>query len=301
MLVPGSALGRLPKLTNLYLDFNRVAALSSEILGSINSGDIRYMSLSRNVIRELPGGSFKLFKNLIYLDLLGNSLTEINAEMFEGLEKSLMELKLGQNKITTIGSVPLNLNQLRRLDLSHNNIVDVPKNAFEGVRNLVYLNFSHNHHLAPIPATLMIPLTKLQFLDLSNIGLRNIHSDFLSMNTNLRTIVMRNNKLTDILEASFNNLRNLTVVDLSFNNIMTIKAGSFINTMNMKTLLLRGNNINAIKGEMFNTGTGIEEIDLSENQISYIFQTSFKIHPRLRKLNLSNNRFNFFPAATISG
>lgn len=129
------------------------------------------MSLSRNVIRELPGGSFKMFKNLIYLDLLGNSLTEINAEMFEGLEKSLMELKLGQNKITAITN-PLNLNQLRRLDLSHNNIVDVPKNAFDGIYNLLFLNFSHNHHLAPIPSTLLKPLTRLQFLDLSNIGLR---------------------------------------------------------------------------------------------------------------------------------
>lgn len=258
------------------------------------------MSLSRNVIRELPGGSFKLFKNLVYLDLLGNSLTEINAEMFEGLEKSLMELKLGQNKITTITN-SLNLHQLRRLDLSNNNIVEVNKNVFEGVSNLLFLNFSHNHHLAPVPSNLLRPLTKLQYVDLSNIGLRNFNSEFFATNTNLRTVILRKNKITEITEASFKNLRNLTVIDLSFNMIMTMKPGAFINTMSMKTLLLKGNQLNAFKGEIFNTGTGLEEIDLSDNQISYIFQTSFKIHPRLKKLNLSSNKFNFFPAATISG
>lgn len=67
LLIPGSALGRLSRLSNLYLDYNRVAALSSDILGSIQPEDIRYLSLSRNVIRELPAGSFQSFKNLLFL------------------------------------------------------------------------------------------------------------------------------------------------------------------------------------------------------------------------------------------
>jgi Leucine-rich repeat (LRR) protein len=225
LLIPGSALGRVGKLSNLYLDYNRVAALSSEILGSINAADIRYLSLSRNVIRELPGGSFKMFKNLIYLDLLGNSLTELNSEMFDGLENSLMELKLGQNKISTIGNIPLKLYQLKRLDLSYNNIVDIPRNAFEKVENLIYLNVSHNSHLAPIPMSIINSLHRLQVIDLSNIGLRNIHNELFSMSNGLKVIIMRNNKITEIGEASFNNLRNLTTIDLSNNMISSIKPG----------------------------------------------------------------------------
>lgn len=301
LLIPGSALGRLPKLSNLYLDYNRVAALSTEILGSIQAEDIRYMSLSRNVIRELPGGSFQSFKNLLFLDLSGNSLAILNAEMFAGLENSLMELKLGQNKITNIGNISLKLTQLRRLDLSYNNIVDIPRNAFEGVENLLYLNLSNNHHLAPMPVNIIKSLTKLQTFDLSNVGLRTVQPEIFSKSPNLKSIYLKNNKISELADGTFNNLRNLTTVDLSFNNIMTIKPGTFINAMNIRFLSLKGNQLSAFRGEIFNTGTGLEELDISDNQLSYLFPTSFRIHPRLKRLVASNNKFNFFPAAIIAG
>lgn len=301
LLIPGSALGRLPKLSNLYLDYNRVAALSSDILGSIQAEDIRYMSLSRNVIRELPGGSFQMFKNLLFLDLSGNSLAILNAEMFVGLENSLMELKLSQNKITNIGNIPLKLSQLIRLDLSHNNLVDIPRNAFEGVEKLSYLNLSNNHHLAPMPSNIIVSLTSLQVLDISNVGLRTVQSELFSKSPNLMSIYLKNNKISEISDGTFNNLRNLTTVDLSYNNIMTIKPGAFINAMNIRSLSLKGNQLSAFKGEIFNTGTGLEELDISENQLSYLFPTSFRIHPRLKRLVASNNKFNFFPAAIIAG
>lgn len=301
LLIPGSALGRLPKLSNLYLDYNRVAALSSDILGSIQAEDIRYMSLSRNVIRELPGGSFQMFKNLLYLDLSGNSLAILNAEMFFGLENSLMELRLGQNKITNIGSVPLKLTQLRRLDLSHNSIVDIPRNAFEGVENLIYLNLSSNHHLDPMPTGIISPLTRLQTFDLSNVGLRTVQPEMFSKSPNLKSIYLKNNKIGELAEGTFNNLRNLTTVDLSYNNIMSIRPGTFINVMNIRILSLKGNQLSAFKGEIFNTGTGLEELDISDNHLSYLFPTSFRIHPRLKRLVASNNKFNFFPASIIAG
>lgn len=294
-------MGRLPKLSNLYLDYNRVAALSSDILGSIQAEDIRYLSLSRNVIRELPGGSFQMFKNLLFLDLSGNSLAILNAEMFVGLENSIMELRLGQNKITNIGNIPLKLNQLRRLDLSYNNIVDIPRNAFDGVENLMYLNLSNNHHLAPMPVTLISKLNRLQVFDLSNVGLRNIQPELFARTQNLKTIYLRHNKISELTESTFSNMRNLTTVDLSFNNIMTIKPGTFINAMNIRVLSLKGNQLSAFKGEIFNTGTGLEELDISDNQLSYLFPTSFRIHPRLKRLVASNNKFNFFPAAIIAG
>lgn len=299
LLIPGSALGRLPKLSNLYLDYNRVAALSSDILGSVQPEDIRYMSLSRNVIRELPGGSFQLFKNLLYLDLSGNSLATINSEMFMGLENSLLELKIGQNRITSVGSHPLSLNRLRRLDLSHNNIVDIPNNAFEGVGQLVYLNLSHNIHFSPVPVNLIYPLTKLQVLDFSYTGLKSIFPEMLNKAPSLKQIYLRGNKIQELTEGTFTNLRNLTIVDLSYNNIATIRPATFINAMNIKHLFLRGNQLNAFRGEIFNTGTSLEELDISDNQLSYLFPTSFRIHPRLKRITASNNKFNFFPASII--
>lgn len=299
-MIPGSALGRLPRLSNLYLDYNRVAALSSEILGSIQPEDIKYMSLSRNVIRELPPGSFQMFRNLRFLDLSGNSLANINADTFSGLELSLRELRVSQNRITGIGNVPLALKKLRILDLSDNNIVDVPRNAFSGLENLLYLNLSQNIHLGPIPATVLQPLTKLRTIDLSMSGLKTLPTELFANSQDLELIILRNNAIQEISEGTFADLRNITSIDLSNNHITSLRSSSFVNLMNIKKLNLKGNQLSAFKGEYFNTGTGLEELDLSDNQLSYLFPSSFRIHPRLRKLIISNNKFNFFPSEIIA-
>lgn len=300
LLIPGSALGRLPRLSNLYLDFNRVAALSSEILGSIQPEDIKYMSLSRNVIRELPPGSFQMFKNLRYLDLSGNSLANINADTFSGLELSLRELRVSHNKITGIGNVPLALRKLRILDMSDNNIVDVPKNSFMGLENLLYLNLSHNHHLGPIPINLLQPLIKLRTIDLSMAGIKIFPAELFSNNPDIEMVILRNNGIQELGEGSFTNFRNISFIDLSYNHISSIRTGAFVHVMNLKKLSLKGNQLSAFKGEFFNTGTGLEELDLSDNQLSYLFPSSFRIHPRLRKLIITNNKFNFFPSELIA-
>jgi Leucine-rich repeat (LRR) protein len=255
------------------------------------------MSLSRNVIRELPAGSFQMFKNLLYLDLSGNSLAIINSDMFAGLENSLMELRIGQNKITNIGNAPLRLSRLRKLDMSHNNIVDIPRDVFDGVNQLVYLNLSHNNHLAPIPVSIVHSLNKLQTVDFSNTGMKSIFPEMFAKSPNLKTIVLRNNKIQELLEGTFSNMRNLTFVDLSFNIISKIQPATFINAMNIKQLNLRGNQLTAFMGENFNTGTSLEELDISDNQITYLSATSFRIHPRLINLIISQhppyNRYNF--------
>jgi Leucine-rich repeat (LRR) protein len=60
LLVPASALGRLPRLTTLQLDFNRVAALGSDILRAV-ADRVTSLSLARNVVRELPSDAFQVF------------------------------------------------------------------------------------------------------------------------------------------------------------------------------------------------------------------------------------------------
>lgn len=300
LLIPGSALGRLPKLANLYLDYNRVAALSSDILGSIQPEEIKYLSLSRNVIRELPPGSFQMFRNMRFLDLSGNSLAVINADIFSGLETSLKELRVSHNKITGVGSIPLALKKLKVFDLSDNDIVDIPRNAFIGLDNLVYLNLSRNIHLGPLPATIFQTLTKLKTIDLSMTGLKTLPIELFANAQDLEVIILRNNGIQEIGDGTFANLRNITSIDLSYNNIMSIRASAFVNLMSIRKLILKGNQLSAFKGEFFNTGTGLEEIDISDNQLSYLFPSSFRIHPRLRRLIITNNKFNFFPSELIA-
>ncbi|XP_058811617.1 protein artichoke isoform X2 [Topomyia yanbarensis] len=297
-LIPGSALGRLPRLSNLYLDFNRVAALSSSILKSIQPENIRYLSLSRNVIRELPADSFTSFKKLIYLDISGNSLGVINEDTFAGLDNTLLEIKMSYNKISTFRKIILP--KLRRLDISSNSIDDLAVDAFHGLGNLLYLNLSTNEHISQITRTMIYPLTKLQVIDISNCGLKVIQSDLFHNNTELRIVMLSHNHLKILEENTFMTLNNLFSVDLSQNEIVSIKPRTFINTINLRTLHLRGNKLKEFKADHFTSETAMEILDLSANEISTFAPNTFKIHPRLRRIILAKNKIQRFTPELVN-
>lgn len=150
LLIPASALGRLPKLTYLNLSYNRISALSREILRSI-AGKLVSFSLARNVIREIPAGCFQDLKHLKKLELNGNLITKIDGETFVGLEENLEYLSLAQNKLNSLSGPPLALSKLTTLDLSENQIHDLPWTAFTLLPNLRYLNLSSNSKLETLP------------------------------------------------------------------------------------------------------------------------------------------------------
>ena len=54
--LPAAALGRLPQLKRLKADYNRIGALSEEILKSVKG--LEELSLAYNIIREIPKGTF---------------------------------------------------------------------------------------------------------------------------------------------------------------------------------------------------------------------------------------------------
>lgn len=299
LLIPASALGRLPRLSSLQMDYNRIAALSGDILRSI-AERVTQLILSKNVVRELPTGSFQYFQQLELLDLSSNLLTTLNSDAFAGLENTLLSLRLSQNRISSISSPPITLMKLKRLDLSENELTDFPRNTFSLLPSLEYLNISHNYNLSNIPNGILHKLTKLRVLDLSYTGLKSVSSDLFKQTPSVRGIFLSHNQISEITDNTFANLENLTSIDLSYNNINNIKQSSFVNVMNIRELSLKGNQLNSFKGEFFNTGTSLEILDISNNQLSYLFPSSFRIHPRLKRIYASNNKFNFFPAELIA-
>lgn len=292
-------MGRLPRLISLQLDYNRVAALSSDILRSVAEKVVKLV-ISKNIVRELPSTTFHDFQQLKYLDLSRNLLSSLNPDAFTGLENSLNSLDLSQNRITNLAGPPLTLVSLERLDLSDNHLTDISRNSFNMLVSLKHLNLSRNIHLSLLPATVLHKLEKLESIDLDFAGVKSLSPEFFSKCKALKFIQLGHNSISDLNESVFANMPNITVIDLSFNNITTIKPGAFVNLMSIRKLFLKHNQLSSFKGEFFNTGTSLEVLDISENQLSYLFPSSFKIHPRLRKIYASKNKFNFFPAELIA-
>ncbi|KAK6617632.1 hypothetical protein RUM44_005220 [Polyplax serrata] len=306
LLIPASALGRLPRLVYLDISYNRISALSRDILQS-TAGELVYFNLARNVIREIPEGTFQDLKNLKILNLNGNLLSKVNGHTFLGLEDTLEYLHLGQNKIKSLSGPDLGLPKLVFLDFSGNAFTTLPWTQFTQLLNLRHFNLSHNNLVDSFESTFFHNFPTLTTLDLTNAGITSIHPDWFSQSINLLQLILSRNEIELITENAFKNLRNLTYLDLSKNQISNLRAGCLGGNPNLRTLLLNDNNLNAFKGEYFRSGrteyknsTQLEFLNVANNQISYLFPSSFKIHKRLKTIIAHDNKFTFFPADLIA-
>ncbi|XP_076655058.1 uncharacterized protein LOC143360254 [Halictus rubicundus] len=289
LLVPAAALTRLPSLSHLHAEFNRIAALSTELIKATAAG-LRTLALTRNLVREIPAESFREFDNLVDIRLSGNLLSTITSSTFAGLENTLERLDVSHNRLTSIGQLPLE--NLLSLNLAGNQLTRVSPETFKRLHRLEYLNLSSNPLYGGFPPVFPPSVTNL---DVSRTDLRILPTILLSSLVSLEKIAMAGNGLERIESGTFRQHRNLSSIDLSENRIERIEDAAFASLNSLRELNLRGNRLTLFTGEYFDTGTGLTSLDLSGNRIDRLSPTAFAIHPRLRRLDLSGNRLAQFP------
>ncbi|XP_057338990.1 protein artichoke-like [Microplitis mediator] len=293
LLVPGAAISRLPSLTHLHLEFNRIAAVSNDLLRSA-AANLVSLAMTRNLVREIPPRMFLNFDKLISIEMSGNMLSSLAQQTFVGLEDTLLNLDLSNNRLVSIA--PLALKNLLSLNLASNHLKRLTPDTFANLSKLKYLNISENPLYGGFPP--VFP-SSIVTLDASRTGLKILPTVLLLNLDSLAKLHLAYNHLQELGEGTFQHLYNLTHVDLSNNIIERIDNGAFVGLINLYELNLKGNRLTNFAGEYFNTGTGLEIIDLSDNAISYISPTAFVIHPRLRVLRLNGNRFSKFPSEFV--
>ena len=289
LLIPALAVSRLPSLTHLHVEFNRIAALSSELLRSA-APSLVSLGLTRNLVREIPARLFQNFENLVNIELSGNMLASISQYTFAGLEDTLLNLDMSNNRVASITALPLK--SLLSLNLADNHLKSLTPDTIEHLGKLRYLNISGNPLYGGFPP--IFP-TSLITLDASRTGLRVLPTVLLLNLNSLISVSLSSNHLQEIGEGTFQHLYNLTHIDVSHNAIERIDNGAFVGLVNLYELNLRGNRLGSFAGEYFNTGTGLEILDLTDNEITYLSLTSFIIHPRLREIRLAGNHLIRFP------
>ncbi|RWS28448.1 leucine-rich repeat-containing protein let-4-like protein, partial [Leptotrombidium deliense] len=145
--VPSQSLVNLTTLKKLQLHENKITALQKhEFKGIFVAKSLDVLSLSTNLLRELPEKAFQNLGALNSLDLEGNSISSIHQNAFEGIEDSLEWITLGDNHLLTIPSFALrNVTKLRQLDLRNNNITRITVNCLDHFgKNLKFLYLQEN-------------------------------------------------------------------------------------------------------------------------------------------------------------
>ncbi|XP_045769064.1 TLR4 interactor with leucine rich repeats-like [Maniola jurtina] len=249
-------------------------------------GEIVDCSYDPNLLKK----NFALPETAHTLNLSRNNLTKIRFSLVLKSD-TLSELLLNSNQITEIYPDAFRLSNLKRLDLSDNELQVIHKGTFDHINKLEYLNLANNkfatfekitfHHLGDLKEIVLdnnklgpslehnnlfnrngYGLTnKIQSLSMSGINLEVVHENFFVDAFDLKRLIISNNSLTETFEFPFT----LEHLDISDNPISEISEEDFLDLVALKVLKLNNLPIKRIPEYVFASLHSLTNLELERN------------------------------------
>ena len=193
------------------------------------------------------------------------------------------------------------LTNLEALDLSFNQLSDLPSGVFDTLTSLISLTLVENA-LSDLRSGVFDNLINLTFLNLGGNELSNLRSGVFDNLTNLRELYLWDNELSNLRSGVFDNLINLEVLWLGGNQLRNLPSRVFDNLTNLRDLSLDNNQLSDsdLPSGVFDTLTSLRWLDLSSNRLSDL-RGLFDTLTSLRGLDLGSNRLSDLPDGIFSG
>ncbi|KFD54302.1 hypothetical protein M514_04844 [Trichuris suis] len=301
------SLCHLTELKLLNLSSNRMSNLQWL---SACSRKLVTLDVSRNRIAQLGRHQLKAVGSLRVLVAAHNMLQIIGDDAFDDVD-NVRELRLSNNLLTTVASLP---SQLEQLDLSANWLPSVPS-VISRMRHLQYLNFSDNRLEQFHFDCLRESASTIRMLDLSKnrlslIGLANSLTREMKLSS-LEVLLVVNNRLErfdlkglefpalkkldlsgnhfpDVRFSHLKGMPNLRSLRISDSSVGTVEDDAFVSSTQVKELCLAGNLLVQVP-KVIRMLTNLTTLDLSRNRIEAIPKFLFDNLPAMSRLNLANN------------
>lgn len=269
--------GGLRNLRNLSIKtFNTDwSSMGLEVANDVfNADDLQYLEqldLSENNMWSVPIGLFCSLRNLVHLNLTRNRLHDVNNLYMSSKRKCAA--------------------QLRTLDLSLNNLENLPFSVFSGLHNLTELSIQNNR-IGFIADSALEGLVSLAIVRLNGNNMHSLPPDLFNETKLLREIYLQNNSINVLAPSVFSDLPHLTVLDLSANQLTSewINPATFRGLFRLITLDMSSNKLTKIEPSIFKDLLNIQVIKMSDNHLRHIDEKAFNGLTKLHSLTLSNNR-----------
>lgn len=257
---------------------------------SLNAGSFRSLvelkdlSIEYCKIGNLTGGAFKGLRDLRNLTVRTHNT-----------DWPVMTLHLQPDTFSE------DLDKLRRLDLSQNNIWVIPNGVFCGLHNLEVLNLTRNRIRNVASLKFNGPSDSgdkcggnLKVLDLSNNSVDTIPPESLLNLIRLRELYLNGNGMTSLPDRALEGLVSLTMLRLNNNKLVHLPPELFSDKKDLKELYLQNNSINVLAPGLFNDLTQLLVLDLSNNELTseWVNSATFTGMLHLVHLDISNNRIS---------
>lgn len=241
---------------------------------------IETLEFINSQVSYIPTDLIKMLPNLQRLIMRNVSLIEIKSSDFE--EKSnLVEINLSYNQLTVIPSNLFNNDDelLEILDLSHNSIVTVEKDAFSA-KNLRIINLKSNK----IKHFDCSHCEYLTLLDLSQNLIKDIEPIYKLIN--METLYLDNNKIEI---AELRNLGHLKLLSMKNNYLKKFE----VTVVSIATLHLDNNTIGSFKGPV-----NLQHLTISYNSLNRLNILEKSVN--LRSIDASYNNFDEFDKSLVN-
>lgn len=270
---------------------------------TVNSSKVFMLQLTGNKIRDLEPQFFQA-TGLYRLAINQNPLESIHEEAFYGLDNTLWELELKEDKLTTVPSRSLRyLQKLRLLDLTGNEITDISGDNWRGLENtLQTLNLAENS-ITTLPLDAFTGLPMLETLDLHGNHLAVIDSGvFRDGMSRLNKLLLSDNQLTFIPYEELSPLRQLRFLDLSSNIIKQVPPAHEINgiKLSLDSLKLDNNVIRILHPSSFKYFNILNSTSLDGNPLYSLREDAFR-NAKIRSLSLKDCDITELSPASFAG
>ena len=261
-----------------------------------DNGDI-WWNCSDTLYPEFPRPEV-IPQSVSLIDLSFNRILElprinITCSAYPNCDGCLEVLILSHNEIEDIVKDAFqSLFCLHQLDLSHNRIKGeiINEETFQGLHKLRSLSLRGNPLVVlPDSSLLFTELGDLYHLDLSNCQIRTIEKYALSELSVLEYVDLSGNELVSIYPEVFRGLHFLHTLDLRRNKIVKLHAENFEPLLILQSLLLDENRIEQIHPKAFDGLTMLETLSLGNNRLRQIPFIALRDLKDLQMFNFSAN------------
>lgn len=270
--------------------------------------NLTILQLEHNEINNIGRAVLSALPNLLSLNLSDNQIDNdlLDKNIFENSPK-LTQIDLSRNKLKSIlvqnnkrsnqstiftytyseSNIFGSLAHLEYLDLSRNSITDLPRNAFEGLKELKCINLAYNR-LIVTPFQAFRALINIEQMDLSHNRLLSVLDNYFVKNTKLQVLLLQHNTIEKLSQYSLFGLSQLQHLDVSYNQLITIDRNAFDSLVTLETLNLRGNSLTTIPTMLFAGLKQMQRLDLSENDFKTLPNGVFASQYKLNQLFIDN-------------
>ncbi|XP_077290799.1 toll-like receptor Tollo [Arctopsyche grandis] len=249
--------------------------------------NLQRLDLSENNMWNLPEGVLCPLRNLEYLNLTKNRISDVTSFQFSTAHRH-PTTKCGENIIV--------------MDLSRNNIENLPSGVFSGLTKLqkIYL---HGNGLSTIADRVLEGLTALTTIRLSDNRLRSLPPELFADTRDVKEVYLSNNSINVLAPGLFGELTQLLVLDLSRNELTQewINTATFDGLARLYVLDLSNNRIAKLETSVFRALYNLQVLRISDNFIESIPENVFNALYSLHTLVLSNNRLASIESNTFQG